>query len=136
MAGEVKKVLTTETGLQPGEQLVIFRGKERENGKYLDVCGVKDRSKIILMEDPSSIERRFIEMCRNAKIQNANRAILDVSTEVDKLAEQVSQLARTNLHLFCNILNALALKGRYHMFRDWLRGGVLSEYEPFSWFGC
>lgn len=110
MAGEVKKVLTAETGLQPGEQLVIFRGKERENGKYLDVCGVKDRSKIILMEDPSSIERRFIEMCRNAKIQNANRAILDVSTEVDKLAEQVSQPARTKSSLLLQHFKCLGVK--------------------------
>lgn len=86
----MKKLLTAETGLQPGEQKVIFRGKERENGEYLDVCGVKDLSKVILMEDPSSIERRFIEMRRNAKIQNAHRAISNVSIEVDKLADQVS----------------------------------------------
>jgi hypothetical protein len=86
----VKKLLTAETGLQPDEQRVIFRGKERENGEYLDFCGVKDRSKVILMEDPSSIERRVIAMRRNAKIQSANRAISDVSMEVDKLAEQVS----------------------------------------------
>jgi hypothetical protein len=87
----VKKLLTAETGLQPDEQRVIFRGKERENGEYLDTCGVKDRSKVTLMEDPSSIERRVIEMRRNAKIQSARRAISDVSMEVDKLAEQVSK---------------------------------------------
>lgn len=89
MAGEVKKILTGETGLQPGAQRLIFRGKERENGEYLDMCGVKDRSKVIVMEDPSSIERRFIETRRNAKIQSAHRAISDVSLEVDKLAGQV-----------------------------------------------
>lgn len=90
VAGELKKLLTAETGLQPGEQRLIFRGKERENGDYLDMCGVKGRSKVILMEDPSSRERRAIEMRRNAKIQTAHRAISDVSMEVDKLAEQVS----------------------------------------------
>jgi hypothetical protein len=90
LTGEVKKLLTAETGLQPDEQRVIFRGKERENGEYLDMCGVKDRSKVILMQDPSSIERRVIQMRRNAKIQSAHRAISDVSMEVDKLAEQVS----------------------------------------------
>ncbi|KAJ0017626.1 hypothetical protein Pint_11029 [Pistacia integerrima] len=88
--GDLKKLLTVETGLQPGEQRVIFRGKERENGEYLDMCAVKDRSKVILMEDPSSIERRFIELRRNAKIQSAHRAISNVSMEVDKLADQVS----------------------------------------------
>ncbi|KAE7996128.1 hypothetical protein FH972_000876 [Carpinus fangiana] len=93
--GEVKKLLTAETGLQPDEQRVIFRGKERENGEYLDTCGVKDRSKVMLMEDPSSIERRVIEMRRNAKIQSARRAISDVSMEVDKLAEQVCAMEKS-----------------------------------------
>ncbi|KAJ0082993.1 hypothetical protein Patl1_11198 [Pistacia atlantica] len=93
--GDLKKLLTAETGLQPSEQRVIFRGKERENGEYLDMCGVKDRSKVILMEDPSSIERRFIEMRRNAKIQSAHRAISNVSMEVDKLADQVSGIEKS-----------------------------------------
>ncbi|XVE67531.1 hypothetical protein DITRI_Ditri08aG0168400 [Diplodiscus trichospermus] len=93
--GEVKKLLTAETGLQAGEQRLIFKGKERENGEYLDMCGVKDRSKVILMEDPASVERRLIEMRRNAKIQTAHRAINDVSVEVDKLAEQVSAIEKS-----------------------------------------
>ncbi|XP_007041104.2 PREDICTED: BAG family molecular chaperone regulator 3 [Theobroma cacao] len=93
--GEVKKLLRAETGLQAGEQRVIFKGKERENGEYLDICGVKDRSKVILMEDPASIERRFIEMRRNAKIQSAHRAINDVSMEVDQLADQVSAIEKS-----------------------------------------
>ncbi|XVF00501.1 hypothetical protein REPUB_Repub04eG0006400 [Reevesia pubescens] len=93
--GEVKKRLTAETGLQAGEQRLIFKGKERENGAYLDMCGVKDRSKLILMEDPTSIERRFIEMRRNAKIQSAYRAINDVSMELNKLADQVSAIEKS-----------------------------------------
>ncbi|XP_059665963.1 BAG family molecular chaperone regulator 2-like [Cornus florida] len=93
--GELKKLLTVETGLQPAEQRLIFRGKERENGDYLDMCGVKDRTKVILMEDPSSREKRFIEMRKNAKIQSVHRAINDVSMEVDKLAEQVSAIEKS-----------------------------------------
>ncbi|KAH7568523.1 hypothetical protein ACOSQ2_011821 [Xanthoceras sorbifolium] len=93
--GEVKKVLTADTGLQAGEQRLIFRGKERENGEYLDICGVKDRSKVVLVEDPTSIERRFIERRRNAKIQSARRAISDVSMEIDKLADQVSAIDKS-----------------------------------------
>ncbi|CAL9015943.1 unnamed protein product [Prunus brigantina] len=93
--GELKKVLTAETGLQPGEQRLLFRGKERENGEYLDMFGVKDRSKVILIQDPASIERRADEMRRNAKIQSAHRAISDVSVEVDKLAEQVSAIEKS-----------------------------------------
>ncbi|XP_047251727.1 BAG family molecular chaperone regulator 3 isoform X2 [Capsicum annuum] len=86
--GELKKLLTEETGLQPGEQRIICRGKERENGEYLDMCGVKDRSKVILIEDPESKEKRFIQMRKNAKIQATHRLINDVSIEIDKLAQQ------------------------------------------------
>ncbi|KAA8519430.1 hypothetical protein F0562_013695 [Nyssa sinensis] len=93
--GELKKLLTAETDLHPREQRLIFRGKERENGEYLDMCGVKDRSKVILIEDPSSKERRIIEMRRNAKIQSAHRAISAVSMEIDKLVEQVSAIEKS-----------------------------------------
>ena len=42
MTGEVKKVLLSgETGVD--EQRVVYRGKERQNGEFLDACGVKDR---------------------------------------------------------------------------------------------
>ena len=102
-AGELKKVLTAETGLQPGDQRLIFRGKERENGEYLDMCGVKDRSKVMLIEDPASIERRANQMRTNAKIQTAHRAISDVCMEVDKFEEQVSTTHTSVLFsfLFC-----------------------------------
>ncbi|KAF7842916.1 BAG family molecular chaperone regulator 2 [Senna tora] len=93
--GEVKKKLTEETGLQGNEQRVVYRGKERENGEYLDICGVKDRSKLILIQDPSSIERRFLEMRRKAKIHTAHRAISHVSIELDKLADQVSSIEKS-----------------------------------------
>ncbi|KAK4768286.1 hypothetical protein SAY87_003427 [Trapa incisa] len=92
--GEVKKILATETGLHPAEQRLIFRGRERRNGEYLDTSGVKDRSKLVLVQDPVSIERRFIEMRRNTRIQSALRAISDVSVEVDQLAEQVSAIEK------------------------------------------
>lgn len=96
--GEVKKVLMGKTGLQIGDQKIIYKEKERLNGEYLDRCGVKNRSKLILMEDPSSIERRYIEMRKNARIQTAYRAISDVSMEVDKLAEQVSAIEKSILN--------------------------------------
>ncbi|KAL6991588.1 hypothetical protein U1Q18_009701 [Sarracenia purpurea var. burkii] len=91
-ARELKKLLMVETGLQPAEQRLIFRGKERENGAYLDLSGVKDRSKVILIDDPASRERRLIEMRRIARIQTAQCKINDVSMEVDRLAEQVSAI--------------------------------------------
>ncbi|XP_022927628.1 BAG family molecular chaperone regulator 3-like [Cucurbita moschata] len=88
--GELKRALTAETGLEAAEQKVIYRGRERENGEYLEGCGVKNRSKVVLVEDPASIERRYTETKRNAKMQTAHRAISAVSMELDKLADQVS----------------------------------------------
>lgn len=88
-AGEVKKRMSGETGLEADEQRVVYRGKERENGEYLDLCGVKDGSKLVVIQDPSSIERRFIQMRINAKIQSANRAINNVSLQLDQLEDQV-----------------------------------------------
>ncbi|KAF5736361.1 BAG family molecular chaperone regulator 2-like [Tripterygium wilfordii] len=93
--GEVKKLLTAETGLQAGDQRIVYRGKERENGEYLDMCGVKDRTKLTLIEDPASIERRCIEMRRNSKIQSAHRAISDLTIDIDKLIEQVSAIEKS-----------------------------------------
>lgn len=89
-----------ETGLQPGDQKIMFRGKERENGQYLELCGVKDKSKVLLIEDPASIERRYIQMRKNSRIQSAHRAISSVSMEVDKLAEQVIITLFNFLQLF------------------------------------
>ncbi|KAL7142480.1 hypothetical protein ABFS83_08G125500 [Erythranthe nasuta] len=82
-------------GLQPGEQRLIFRGKERENGDYLDTCGVIDRSKVNLIEDPQSKARRLVEMRRNEKIQAVHQLINDVTTEVDRLAEQVCVIEKS-----------------------------------------
>lgn len=90
--GELKKLLAIETGLQPHEQRLIFRGKERDSSDFLDITGVKDKSKIVLIEDPSSREKKYIEMKRNAKMEMACKAVTEISGEVDKLADQVSSL--------------------------------------------
>ncbi|KAI0501348.1 hypothetical protein KFK09_016292 [Dendrobium nobile] len=92
---ELKKELEAETCLRQAEQRVIYRGKERENEEFLDRCGVKDRSKLVVMEDPSSRERRYIEMRRNAKIQSSALAIAALSLEVDKYAAQVSAIEKS-----------------------------------------
>eukprot|EP00249_Psilotum_nudum_P030631 c43433_g1_i1 orf=652-1437(+) len=90
--GDLKKILAPETGLQPKDQRLHFRGKERDSNHYLHVVGVKDKSKIILVEDPISRERRLQETRRNEQIGRACKAIANVKQEVDKLAEQISML--------------------------------------------
>lgn len=82
-------MLTGPTGLNHQDQKLLFKNKERDSNAYLDISGVKDRSKIVLMEDPISQEKRFLEMRRNAKNEKASKSISEISLEVDKLGSQV-----------------------------------------------
>eukprot|EP00249_Psilotum_nudum_P016573 c25888_g1_i2 orf=781-1599(+) len=90
--GDLKWILVHETGLQPNEQRLLFRGKEQEDNDYLHIAGVQDQSKIILVEDPASKERKLEEIGRNDGIARACQAVAKVRVEVDKLAGQVAAL--------------------------------------------
>ncbi|KAF8394887.1 hypothetical protein HHK36_018825 [Tetracentron sinense] len=90
--GDLKRVLAHETGLEPKEQRLLFRGKEREDEECLHMVGLKNRSKVLLLEDPASKERKLEEMKRNQGISKACEAIGKVRVEVDKLSEKVAAL--------------------------------------------
>ncbi|XP_022969959.1 BAG family molecular chaperone regulator 2-like [Cucurbita maxima] len=90
--GELKKMLVGPTGLHQHDQKLIYKEKERESKAFLDTCGVKDRSKILLVEDPISQQKRLLEMRKNAKLEKASKSISQISLEVDRLAGQVSAL--------------------------------------------
>ncbi|XP_057475674.1 BAG family molecular chaperone regulator 2-like [Actinidia eriantha] len=90
--GELKKMLSGPTGLHHQDQKLLFKDKERDSKVFLDVAGVKDRSKIVLVEDPISQEKRYLEMRKNAKMEKASKSISEISLEVDRLAGQVSAL--------------------------------------------
>ncbi|TKY56506.1 BAG family molecular chaperone regulator 4 [Spatholobus suberectus] len=93
--GHLKRVLTSETGLEPKEQRLLFRGKEKEDEECLHMVGVKDMSKVILLEDPASKERKLEEMQRSEDILKACEAISSVRIEVDKLYQKVVALETT-----------------------------------------
>lgn len=90
--GELKKMLVGVTGLHQEDQKLIYKEKERDSKAFLDISGVKDRSKILLVEDPISQEKRLLEMRKNAKLEKASKSISQISLEVDRLAGQVSAL--------------------------------------------
>ncbi|KAL6541786.1 BAG molecular chaperone regulator 3 [Orobanche gracilis] len=90
--GELKKMLSGPTGLHHQDQRLFYRDKERDSKTFLDTAGVKDKSKIVLQEDPISQEKRFLEMRKNAKMEKAAVSISEISFEVDRLAAQVSSL--------------------------------------------
>lgn len=87
--GDLKKALIQGTGLQPQQQRLLYRGKEKDNRVYLHDAGVKNKSKIVLIEDPSSQQKKLIELRRDDAIGKACRAVADINEEVDKLAEKV-----------------------------------------------
>ncbi|XP_059660895.1 BAG family molecular chaperone regulator 4-like [Cornus florida] len=93
--GDLKKVLAHETGLEPKAQRLLFRGKEKGDEECLHMVGVKDMSKLILLEDPASKERKLKEMNRNQSVLKAYEAVATVSAEVDKLRDKVVALDTT-----------------------------------------
>ncbi|XP_056160217.1 BAG family molecular chaperone regulator 1 [Syzygium oleosum] len=90
--GELKKMLTGPTGLHHQDQKLLFKDKERDSNAFLDIVGVKDRSKMVLIEDPISQEKRLLEMRRNAKMEKASKSISEISLQVDRFAGRVSAM--------------------------------------------
>ncbi|CAL5209485.1 unnamed protein product [Lathyrus oleraceus] len=90
--GELKKILTGPTGLHHQDQKIFYKNKERVSKEFLDVVGVKDKSKLVLMEDPISKEKRYLEMRKNVTMEKASKSISEISLDVDRLAGQVSAL--------------------------------------------
>ncbi|KAI8541384.1 hypothetical protein RHMOL_Rhmol08G0055900 [Rhododendron molle] len=58
--GELKMILSMVTNLEPREQRLLFKGKEREDGEYLHMFGVRDKDKVLLLEDPAIKERKLL----------------------------------------------------------------------------
>ncbi|KAJ0111416.1 hypothetical protein Patl1_02898 [Pistacia atlantica] len=57
--GELKMILSLVTSLEPREQRLLFKGKEREDNEYLHMVGVKDKDKMLLLEDPAIKEMKL-----------------------------------------------------------------------------
>ena len=83
-------MLAHKTGLQPEEQRLFFRGKEKENEEHLHMEGVKDKSKLLLLEDAASKERKLEEIRKHNEMLKASEAVAGVRAEVDMLSERVS----------------------------------------------
>ncbi|XWS16643.1 hypothetical protein CRYUN_Cryun34aG0108700 [Craigia yunnanensis] len=93
--GELKKMLADHTGLHPLDQKLTYRNMERDSKAYLDVARVKDGSKIVLVEDIASKERRCLEILKKAKMEKSSKSLSQISLEFDKFAEQVKALEST-----------------------------------------
>lgn len=90
VAGELKKVLAEQTGVHPQDQKLIYKKKERDSKAFLDIAGVKDGSKLMLIEDITSRERRSLEMLKSAKKEKASKHLQQIILEVDKFHTKVT----------------------------------------------
>jgi len=90
--GELKKMMSAKTGLHHEDQKLVYKDKERDSKAFLDMSGVKDRSKMVLLEDPAAQAKRLLEQRRADKADRAAKAISRISLDVDKLATKASAL--------------------------------------------
>jgi len=96
--GELKKLLSEKTGLHPDDQKVVYKDKERDSKAFLDMAGVKDRSKMVMLEDPAAKAKRLLEERRTSKAERAAKAIARVALDVDKLATKVYSIHPSRRH--------------------------------------
>ncbi|KAL6337584.1 hypothetical protein AAG906_037177 [Vitis piasezkii] len=73
----------------------LVQGKEIDDQECLQQVGVKDRSKLLLLEEMASKERKLEEARRSDEISKACKAVAEVKAEVDKLLEKVVALEAT-----------------------------------------
>ncbi|KAI3848415.1 hypothetical protein MKX03_036263 [Papaver bracteatum] len=90
--GDVKKLLANVTGLEPNDQRLFFRGKEKQDEEGLHTAGLKDKCKLLLMEDQESKERKLEAVRMNEKMLEACEEVVKVRSEVDSLAEKLAVL--------------------------------------------
>lgn len=87
--GDLKRVVCQDIGLEPKDQRLFFRGKEKEDQECLQMAGLKDNSKLLLMENLACKERKLEEVKESCVISKGSEAVAKVRAENDKLAEQV-----------------------------------------------
>lgn len=98
ITGDVKKLLVNKTGLEPEEQRLFFRGIEKGDNQHLHREGVKDKSKILLLEGNASKEKKLEETRKQNEMSKAFEAIAGVRAEVDKLSNRVSISLKYNYY--------------------------------------
>ncbi|KAL2552461.1 Ubiquitin-like superfamily protein [Forsythia ovata] len=73
--GELKMLLSLLTNLEPKEQRLLFKGKERENHEYLHMVGVRDKDKVLLLEDPAIKERKLLSLAGDQVVRSPHCTI-------------------------------------------------------------
>lgn len=89
--GDLKRAIVEKTGLEVEHQKLLFRGQEKEDNERLDDCGVRENSKVLVLEEAvvSNEERREEVMEDSEAMRKALLAVAGVRAEVDQLSERV-----------------------------------------------
>ncbi|CAA2966771.1 BAG family molecular chaperone regulator 4-like isoform X2 [Olea europaea var. sylvestris] len=90
--GDLKLMVTQSIGLDPETHKLVFRGKEKEDNEHLQLAGVKDMSKMLLMEDTTCKEERPVEVAQTSVVSRGGAAVAEIRKDIDELSEQVSAL--------------------------------------------
>ncbi|KAL6534405.1 hypothetical protein OROHE_013330 [Orobanche hederae] len=100
--GDLKSVIVQKFGLNPETHKLLFRGTEKEDDEDLQTAGVKDNSKVLLMENMTPEPKKSDEVKESEVgphpsvignvISRGAEAIAEIRKEVDNLADQVSAL--------------------------------------------
>ncbi|KAF8099788.1 hypothetical protein N665_0237s0042 [Sinapis alba] len=88
--GDVKKALVQKTGLESSDLKILFRGVEKDDAELLQASGVKDGSKLVLVEEPNKRVEQPLVMTE--EIAKAISAVKAVAGEIDKLSDKVVAL--------------------------------------------
>ncbi|KAL2958051.1 hypothetical protein AAZX31_18G185900 [Glycine max] len=67
------------TTVMPEEQRLFFGGKEKDNEGHLHAEGVRDMSKLLLLEDACREERKHEEIRKHNEMLKASEAVAEVS---------------------------------------------------------
>uniref|UniRef100_A0A453C859 Ubiquitin-like domain-containing protein n=1 Tax=Aegilops tauschii subsp. strangulata TaxID=200361 RepID=A0A453C859_AEGTS len=76
--GELKVAVSMVTGLEPREQRLLFRGKEREDSDHLHMVGVRDKDKVLLLEDPALKDIKLRSALAGQAVQSPYRTFIEV----------------------------------------------------------
>ncbi|KAG6499110.1 hypothetical protein ZIOFF_038866 [Zingiber officinale] len=105
--GELKKELSARTGLHPLDMKLLYKDKERASATFLDSVGVKDKSKVVLTDDPTAKAKRLLEMRKTDKIDKAAKSVSAISLEVTALEAIANKGERIVVNDVSNLIDCL-----------------------------
>ncbi|KAF5795539.1 putative Ubiquitin-like domain superfamily, BAG domain superfamily [Helianthus annuus] len=105
--GELKKMLSGPTGLHHEDQKLMYKDKERGSKTYLDVVGVKDRLKMVLVEDPISQEKSWLALSFSLQYAFIKRSSFRLFCIVSALESVISKGGKVAEKTLLNLIELL-----------------------------